>query len=100
MYHFYLSWKNVTTSESFKFSDVNEELSQIKEFLEYNPNAPIPISKNAEKKPWEKERRVKLFDMVKKEEKFTNIYNKGLIQNYIEILFPPSLYKKQSKFKK
>lgn len=99
MYHFYLSWKNTSTSESFKVSDANEEINQIKEFLEHNPKTPVPIPKIADKKPWEKTRRLNLTELAKKDVKYTNIYNKGLIQNYLEIIFPPSLYKKVSKFK-
>jgi hypothetical protein len=99
LYHFYLTILNRTTSETFKIGDMKDEIQMLEEYMEKYPNQGVPIPKNWQKKPWEKVRRLKLADMMKKKQSYQHSYSKGWLANIKEVIWPPSLYTKVSKFK-
>lgn len=98
LYHLYLSARNTPTNETFKIADVQDELVEIERFKREYSKSAVPMPPNWEKRPWEKDRRVKLISMVEKKEQYVNIYDKGFIANLLEVIYPPSL-QKVSKFK-
>jgi hypothetical protein len=122
LYHFYLTVRNRTTNETFKWEDIDRLYKIVRT---YRKNASNPddmetlyhkiyhdagkkkdskdkkAAEAQERKNIEKEWRLKqlksINEMVKNNSNPKNAYDKGFWNNIKEVILPPSLYKK-SKF--
>jgi hypothetical protein len=92
VYHFYLTCKNKTTNESFKWTDTFEDIDSLKEEIKEGKK----FNFEGEKKPWVKQKLKNMEVHARKGTYPVNIYDKGLIENYKEVFFPIS--EKKSKF--
>jgi len=90
MYHFYLTWRNETTNESYKWGEFHDDLDQLKELT--MKNGKLEVNKNKMMKQHEIDRKEKLLSLVDSQKKPQNVYNRGFFSNYMEVFFPPSLY--------
>jgi len=101
IYHIYLTLTNVTTNETFKYSDLKAAFEWV--MKKYTANKTIMMNAIKEEKPVPEETK-RFFlaldntwdgsvDTISEPHKPSgNLYTRGKYYNTLEILFPPSLY--------
>lgn len=101
-YHFYLTITNFTTNETFKWSEVKEELQvslfQKKKFIEQYIKQKLKSKERPIYKDKVKEhvalRREQWIKFVKDGKKMIHKYNLGFMNNIKEVIFPKCTNKK------
>lgn len=88
-YHLWLVSRNTTTSETFKWGDAKEYIEYCRALID-NPNL---VDKRTGIRP-EVTKDMKAWA---KRGPLVNIYNRGLRENFKEVLFPHSWHKKKQK---
>jgi len=80
--HLYMVCINDTTNESFKWKEVKQYQKEVLKALKHNEKEPS----------YEKRFNITEEQYELSQKKLVTIYNKGIVQNFKEFLFPPALY--------
>lgn len=93
LYHLLLASTNVTTNETFKWQEIRRNLKQIQKKIEKGEKIVTPESqtdKSSAPDPHKLRQQQNLVRLVKEDQTVFNSYNRGVLANLWEVVYPPS----------